>query len=139
MSIELVQFLRGQLEFEELRAQWAEGESSEWFAASADDEPRNSQRAQVISGKDARITGDTEAGYADHIASHSPALVLRRIACMRAILDDYAEVADMDIPDTEFEFANGRAVGLGVAVRQMAVEYSHLPGFKAEWAPGFAG
>lgn len=134
---DLVQFLRERLDYEECVARSAESDSAEWYAASADDEPRNSQRAQVISGKDARITGDTDAGYADHVAFYDPARALRRLALMRALLDTYAEVADMDTPATEFEFANGRAIGLGIAVRQLAAEYSHLPDFKPEWSPGF--
>ncbi|MFD3917292.1 DUF6221 family protein [Streptomyces sp. NPDC058603] len=82
------------------------------------------------------LTADP-AGLAAHIARHDPAHVLRRIARDRAVLDAYEEVADMDTDNAEPEYAYGRAVGLGYAVRQMATEHDGHPDYKTSWNSGF--
>lgn len=64
-----------------------------------------------------------------HIARHDPARVLREVAAKRAILAAYAEVSYMDIADPEPEFAYGRAVGLGEAMRHLAATWSDHPDF----------
>lgn len=70
---------------------------------------------------------------ATHIARHDPARVLREIAAKRAILATYTAVAYMDIADLEPEFAYGRAVGLGEAVRHLATIWSDHPDYQARW------
>lgn len=70
----------------------------------------------------------------EHIARHDPARVLTEVAAKRALVDDYAEVAELDTEDAEPEFAYGRAAGLGIAVRLIAAAYADRPGYKAEWA-----
>ncbi|TLQ45770.1 DUF6221 family protein [Streptomyces marianii] len=130
---DLVQFIRDILDMEERTARMAAGKSPRWYAGSASDEPRNSDRACVANGGDEAITGDTDASYADHIVWHDPARVLDRIANDRAVLDAYAEVADLDTGESEPEFAYGRAAGLGIAVRRMAALYSNHRDYRTEW------
>lgn len=60
---------------------------------------------------------------------------LREVAAARQLVDAYAEVADMDTEDPEPEFAYGRAVGLGIAVRLLAVSYADHPDYREEWRP----
>jgi hypothetical protein len=71
-----------------------------------------------------------------HIARHDPDHVLRKVAANRRLVDAYAEVEDMDTgDDAEPEFAYGRAAGLGIAVRLLALTYSDRPGYLPKWAP----
>jgi uncharacterized protein DUF6221 len=58
-----------------------------------------------------------------------------RIAAERAVLDAYVEVAHLDTSNPEREFADGRAVGLGIAVRHLASRYSHDRNYQPEWRP----
>lgn len=68
-----------------------------------------------------------------HIVRHDPARILREVEADRRLLAAYAEVAHMDIPDPEPEFAYGRAVGLGEAVRLRAANWSDHPDYQPEW------
>ncbi|MFJ6348685.1 DUF6221 family protein [Streptomyces sp. NPDC092046] len=52
-----------------------------------------------------------------------------------AILERYAAVAAMDTADPEPEFAYGRAVGLGEAVRLLALPYADRPDYDEAWRP----
>ncbi|MFI1161411.1 DUF6221 family protein [Streptomyces sioyaensis] len=70
-----------------------------------------------------------------HIARHNPARVLAEVEAKRAIVDRYAEVQEMDREDAEPEFAYGRAVGLGQAVRLLALPYQEHPDYRPEWRP----
>jgi len=70
-----------------------------------------------------------------HIARHDPARVLRDVEADRKLLAIYAEVADMDRDDPEPEYAYGRAVGLGEAVRLRAARFSDHPDYRQEWKP----
>lgn len=72
---------------------------------------------------------------ADHIARHDPARILREIEADRALLAEYEAVADMDTSDPEPEFAYGRAVGLGIAVRYRAVRFADHPDYREKWRP----
>ncbi|WP_405803926.1 DUF6221 family protein [Streptomyces sp. NBC_00210] len=77
------------------------------------------------------------AGYDRHIALQDPARTLARIETNRVLLGEYVEVADRDGDRPDDDFASGRAVGLGFAVRQLAAEYAWHPGYKAKWLPRF--
>ena len=85
-------------------------------------------------------TGSRDEGQpVEHVswrrgAGH-PQFALHHVAALRAIVAAYAEVARMDIADPEPEFACGRAVGLGEAVRQLAASWNLHPGYRQEWAP----
>ncbi|MFD7071826.1 DUF6221 family protein [Streptomyces sp. NPDC059913] len=76
-------------------------------------------------------------GFDQHIALQDPARTLRRIETSRVLLNEYAEVADLDTDRPEEEFRSGRAVGLGFAVRQLAAEHAAHPGYRARWLPRF--
>lgn len=78
---------------------------------------------------------DAPAQEAEHIARHDPARVLRDIAAKRAIVEMYADKADYDTPDPELEYAVGRAVGLGEAVRHLAAVWSGHPDYEEAWKP----
>ncbi|MEU0374653.1 DUF6221 family protein [Streptomyces sp. NPDC006283] len=77
------------------------------------------------------------AGYDRHIALQDPARTLARIETSRVLLGEYVQVADRDSDRPDNDFASGRAVGLGFAVRQLAAEYAWHPGYKAKWLPRF--
>ncbi|MFJ4742648.1 DUF6221 family protein [Streptomyces sp. NPDC088775] len=76
-------------------------------------------------------------GFDQHIADQDPARTLRRIETSRVLLDEYAEVADLDTDRPQHDFRSGRAVGLGFAVRQLAAEHAGHPGYRARWLPRF--
>ncbi|MFF3754017.1 DUF6221 family protein [Streptomyces sp. NPDC002018] len=77
-------------------------------------------------------------GYDQHIARQDPAYTLRRIETNRVLLDEYTEVAPLDIDRPAHDFASGRAVGLGFVVRQMAAEHAGHPDYQVKWLPRFA-
>ncbi len=75
------------------------------------------------------------SGIAEHIVRHDPTRVLREIDAKRQLLAAYAEVASNDTADA-YEYADGWANALGLAVRHVAAGYSDRTGYKAEeWAP----
>lgn len=76
-------------------------------------------------------------GYDEHIALQDPARTLRRVETSRVLLDEYEEVAALDIDRPHHDFASGRAVGLGFVVRQMAAEDAGHPDYQAKWLPRF--
>jgi hypothetical protein len=76
--------------------------------------------------------------YDTHIARQDPARTLRRVAASRVIVDEYAEVAGLDIDAAAADYPSGRAVGLGFAVRQMAAQYASHDDYRARWMPRFA-
>jgi hypothetical protein len=58
---------------------------------------------------------------------------------VRAVVDLYAEVEHLDVPQAGSDgggFDVGRAAGLGLAVRQLALIYHDDPKFRQEWQPG---
>ncbi|WP_066943501.1 DUF6221 family protein [Streptomyces lushanensis] len=77
-------------------------------------------------------------GYDQHIARQDPAYTLRRIETSRVLLDEYTEVAALDTDRPAYDFASGRAVGLGFVVRQMAAEHAGHPDYQVKWLPRFA-
>lgn len=78
----------------------------------------------------ADIRGGIAAGE-----SNISALDLLDVQAKQSIVDAYALVADMDTSDPEPEFAYGRAVGLGEAVRLLAVRYADHPDYDEAWRP----
>jgi len=93
-----------------------------------------------------RVWDQAEAGYPgidDGWGVHDSAICvwsedeakrrLRDIEADRELLAAYVEVADMDRDDPEPEYAYGRAVGLGEAVRLRAARFSDHPDFQQEW------
>ncbi|MFD7868213.1 DUF6221 family protein [Streptomyces sp. NPDC057682] len=76
--------------------------------------------------------------YDRHIALQDPARTLRRIETSRVLLDEYTEVAALDVDRPRRDFASGRAVGLGFVVRQMAAEHAGHPDYRVKWLPRFA-
>ncbi|MFC9427069.1 DUF6221 family protein [Streptomyces sp. NPDC059255] len=77
-------------------------------------------------------------GYDRHIARQDPACTLRRVETSRVLLDEYAEVAALDVDRPGDSFADGRAVGLGFVVRQMAAEHAHHRDYQVKWLPRFS-
>ncbi|MGY5127323.1 DUF6221 family protein [Streptomyces nigrescens] len=124
MTEALVAFLRARLDEEEVAAHTAP--AGPWHADG--DSVYASHPADLV----------VEYAYndgAEHIARHDPARVLAEIEAKRAIVDQYAEVQEMDREDAEPEFAYGRAVGLGEAVRLLALPYQEHPDYRPEWRP----
>ncbi|WP_335935525.1 DUF6221 family protein [Streptomyces sp. PTD5-9] len=76
-------------------------------------------------------------GFDEHIAFQDPARTCRRIETSRVLLNEYEEIADKDTDRPEQDFASGRAIGLGFAVRQMAAEHAGHPDYRARWLPRF--
>lgn len=77
-------------------------------------------------------SGDRHREDGAHIATHDPRDTISRCEAELALLDLYAEVQHMDYEDTEPEYACGRAVGLGEAVRLLTSGYRHRDGWKDE-------
>ncbi|MCG7524675.1 DUF6221 family protein [Streptomyces sp. OfavH-34-F] len=75
--------------------------------------------------------------YDRHIARQDPARTLQRIETHRVLLDEYAEVAALDVDRPQRDFASGRAFGLGFAVRQLAAENAGHPDYQVKWLPRF--
>ncbi|MEV7422093.1 MULTISPECIES: DUF6221 family protein [unclassified Streptomyces] len=76
-------------------------------------------------------------GYDRHTAYQDPARTLRRIETSRVLVDEYEEVAELDVDRPDQTFRAGRAVGLGFVVRQLAAEHAGHPEYKAGWLPRF--
>ncbi|MCH0538366.1 helix-turn-helix domain-containing protein [Streptomyces sp. MUM 203J] len=64
-----------------------------------------------------------------------PARILAEADAKRQLMDAYAEVVDMDAEGVEPEYAHGRAAGLGLAVRLLALPYADHPDYRGEWRP----
>jgi hypothetical protein len=129
--VELVDFLRARLDEDEALAR--EAPPGPWHIGNAVDP---TQPCNVHTFPGARMVADgLNWLVAEHIARHDPARVLREIASDRALLAEYAAVAEMDTDDAEPEFAYGRAVGLGIAVRHRALKYANHPDYKRGWRP----
>lgn len=62
-----------------------------------------------------------------------PEKELADVAAKRVIVDLYAEVADYDTENPEPEFACGRAVGLGEAVRLIAAAWKDHRDYDDAW------
>ncbi|SMF86928.1 DUF6221 family protein [Streptomyces sp. Amel2xC10] len=58
---------------------------------------------------------------------------LREVDAKRQLLAAYTQVAASDI--NEWEYANGYANALGMAVRLAALPYARRPGYQASWRP----
>jgi hypothetical protein len=92
------------------------------------------------------VVGSVKTGYgpnapyanvslnAAHIARHDPARVLRDVEARRVIVNQYAEVEANDTDDA-YEYADGWANALGLAVRQLAAVYADHPSYREEWRP----
>jgi hypothetical protein len=126
VNSELVAFLRARLDEDAELA--ATGET--W---SAFDEMHGTRRVDVDHSFE-RVVACTRSWRGVHIARHDPARVLREVEAHRKLVDAYAEVAGMDTEGAEPEFAYGRAVGLGEAVRLLALPYADHPDYRPEWA-----
>jgi hypothetical protein len=81
---------------------------------------------------------EVETAVGGHIIRHDPARVLRRVAADRAILDALAIVIDGErhvfVCDGACECGPGRDRSACRIVRLLALSYSHLPGYRTEWA-----
>lgn len=71
----------------------------------------------------------------EHVALHDPAEVMRDIAAKRKILDLYEENAHNDNDDDPYEWATGRAQGLGEVVRLLTQQFADHPDFDEQWRP----
>lgn len=93
--------------------------------------------SRYVEGQDITIydEGGHSAEQARHIARHDPRSVLADIAAKRAVLELYRPVAEYDNAEESYEHATGRAVGLGEAVRALALAYAHRDGYREEWRP----
>lgn len=81
-----------------------------------------------------RTVGPLEPGDAAYIAAWAPARALREIHAKRQIVDQYAEVTHNDTDD-DYEYADGWANALGLAVRLLAQTYADHPDYLEEWKP----
>lgn len=83
----------------------------------------------------ARVTGVIP--FADPAAptSDERSSAAEHLQAQFRIVRDYEEVASFDDEDDPYEFAVGRAVGLGKAVRRIADVYRDHPDYRQEWAP----
>ena len=144
MTADLIEFLRARLDEDEAGVR-ALKVPHDWHTGPGDD-PDWTNECMVLMWppefhtpyeRDKHWRGETVADpeTATHIARHDPARVLREVEAKRRVLDAYVEVAEMDTPDPEPEFAYGRAVGLGEVIRLLALPYNDHPDYRQEWAP----
>jgi hypothetical protein len=75
--------------------------------------------------------------YDAHIARQDPADTLRRVAASRVVVDEYAQIAELDTDTAAYDHTSVRAIGLGFAVRQMAAQYPSHADYRARWMPRF--
>ncbi|MER5501157.1 MULTISPECIES: DUF6221 family protein [unclassified Streptomyces] len=127
-NAEMIDFVRARLAEEERIAQGAGGDS---WRCPADVPGEVHDRSGGIAFSVRNL------GFDQHIALQDPARTLRRIETSRVLLNEYAEVADLDTDRPEHDFRSGRAVGLGFAVRQLAAEHAGHPEYRARWLPRF--
>lgn len=139
MTDELITFLRARLGEDEQAARDAtHGFTGKWTTelgypvSVADPLPRG---ASAFDQAVAFDEGSPSTEQAAHIARHDPARVLTEVKAKRVIVDRYAEVQEMDREDAEPEFAYGRAVGLGEAVRLLALPYAEHAEYQESWRP----
>lgn len=143
MTGDLVAFLRARLDEDEQAAREAAGEveESSWIGSQESGHPWRYQNQGVWGEHDGlcaeapRVADTDRRAIQDHIARHDPDRVLAEVAAKRALVDDYAEVAELDTEDAEPEFAYGRAAGLGIAVRLIAAAYAAHPDYREAWRP----
>ena len=133
---DLVAFLRARLDEDSAAAKKAAPEGEAW---ELDNVPEDSARIEIASPHEWEVVvydeGRPSRGQAEHILRWQPARVLREVEAKRRIVDEYNEVRRMDRPEPEPEYAVGRAVGLGEAVRLLALPYSDHPDYREEWRP----
>jgi len=140
---DLVQFLRDRLDEEAAEAQAAaDSAKGEHWYAHARQTGRRTPREYVGASTDPRLSRSgskpiraNQSQLTRYIARHDPASVLRDITADRALLAAYEAVAEMDAEGAEPEFAYGRAVGLGEAVRYRAARFDNHPDYDEAWRP----
>ncbi|MGW2086140.1 DUF6221 family protein, partial [Streptomyces sp. NPDC001880] len=99
---DMIDFVRERLAEEERIAQAAGGDS---WRCPADVPGEVHDRSGAITFSLRNL------GFDQHIALQDPARTLRRIETSRVLLDEYAEIADLDTDRPEHDFGSGRAVG----------------------------
>lgn len=154
MSDDLVAFVRARLDEREATARAARPTTTEptaghWVAAhplsSPEEQPDTDLTVVGAQETDGREWIVAEAGrgkrspaIAIFIADNDPDAILRRIAVDRVVVDQYADVADLDTDSTAYDYPSGRAVGLGFTVRHLAALDAEHPDYQASWLPRFA-
>jgi len=127
---DLVAFVRARLDEEEDLARAAGGEA---WRCPAETPGEIHDRSGAIA-----FTLRTHGhDYDRHIVRQDPARTLQRIETNRVLLDEYAEVAALDVDRPQRDFASGRAFGLGFVVRQLAAESAGHPDYQVKWLPRF--
>ncbi|MFF0597897.1 DUF6221 family protein [Streptomyces antibioticus] len=91
------------------------------------------RQSTAVTADDWRYPKIGTPGLVPHVAEHDPARVLQEIDAKRQLLTAYTKVAASDIND--WEYANGYANALAIAVRLAALPYAHRPGYQASWRP----
>ncbi|QIQ00972.1 DUF6221 family protein [Streptomyces liangshanensis] len=127
-NADLVAFVRARLDDEERLAEAAGGAG--WH------HPPGSS-GEVHDSLGAIAFSVRTRGFDEHIARQDPARTLRRIGSSRVLLDQYVPLAGLDVDSPASDYASGRAVGLGFAVRQLAAEHADHPDYRASWLPRF--
>jgi len=90
----------------------------------------------------ATLNGPRHEGDCMHIGRFKPATmqtrarrVLAECEAKKAIVELYAEHAEYDDPENSYEHATGRIVGLGEALRLLALPDASHPDYRDEWKP----
>lgn len=122
-----------------LRARYAEERAlAAAAAAGAGDPTWRASDGFVLGDRGVVATGaqeELELPVAQYIASRDPGSSIADIDAKLRIVDLYAEHADYDTPDEPYEYATGRIVGLGVALRLLAVQFAEHQDYREEWRP----
>ncbi|MGW7636138.1 DUF6221 family protein [Streptomyces decoyicus] len=94
-----------------------------------DHRPERSRRRVQIAD-----CGHGAIALTSHIARHDPERVLAEVEAKRAIVDQYAEVAENDGANA-YEYDRGWVNALRESARLLALPYAAHPDYRDEWRP----
>ncbi|MFC4907451.1 DUF6221 family protein [Actinomadura gamaensis] len=86
------------------------------------------------SGRPGFVAEAENESYAEHIARHSPARVLREVAAKRLILDEYAKAAWLLSTGHRSEAAEAAQEVRIATLRALASAYADRPAYRPEWS-----
>ncbi|MCP2343249.1 DUF6221 family protein [Actinomadura rupiterrae] len=89
---------------------------------------------QAPSGRPGFVAEAENETYAEHIARHAPARVLREAAAKRLILDEYAKAAWLLSSGHRSDAAEAAQTVRVAALRALASAYADHPAYRPQWA-----
>lgn len=136
--VDLVQWLRAQLDEDERIARAVEDRSAPWdgqWMADGNSAVRTLNGHVLFYRHDER---PLKPGLTEHVARHDPARVLREIDAKRRIIDEIVPRMNQMDDQLEAEFGtprNPEPYESGNLLRLLALPYADRDGYREEWAP----